>query len=62
MIQLNVLTNTVQKSTVRLKKYTIQNSTVRFKDPPPPGLQKKYILVRSCVEHTAFSDQNFFFN
>ena len=30
-----------------------------FKDPSPrPGLQKKHLLVQSCVERKAFSDQN----
>ena len=29
-----------------------------IKDPPPPVLSKKHILVQSRIKHTAFSDQN----
>ena len=29
-----------------------------FKDPPPPSIGKKHLLVQSCVERKAFSDQN----
>ena len=28
---------------------------------PPPCIDKKHLLVQSCVERTAFSDQNYFF-
>ena len=34
---------------------------IKIKEPPPPWLQKKHLLVQRRVERTAFSDQNDFF-
>ena len=42
--------------------FTFTVSIYQHLRTPPPGLQKKHLLVQSRVKRTAFSDKNYFIN